>query len=110
MFSSLAACDNLGNTTLTLAASLPVGTYLERLQNVDKLYATPAGRPLSVHYLNDSGSLRNIPGSVVDEAIDHGTVAKNLADRIVYYDTKNDVTVVVSKTTGKVMSARRGSP
>jgi hypothetical protein len=47
---------------------------------------------------------------VVDETIDNGEVLKDLADRTVYYDPKNDVTVVLSKTTGKVMSVRRGMP
>ena len=37
-------------------------------------------------------------------------VAKDLPDRTVYYDQKNDVTVVLSKTTGKIMSAHRGAP
>ncbi|TMK38819.1 MAG: RHS repeat-associated core domain-containing protein [Actinobacteria bacterium] len=72
--------------------------------------ATPEGRPLSDHYLYETGPVRNIPGSVVDEAIDHGQVAEDLPDRTVYYDPKNDVTAVVSKTTGKIMSARRGVP
>jgi hypothetical protein len=56
------------------------------------------------------GPGRKIPGSVVDETIDYGTVAKDLADRTVYYDPKNDITVVQSKTTGKIMSVRRGKP
>lgn len=76
----------------------------------DGIATTPAGRPFSAHYLNETGPQRNIPGSVVDETIDHGTVAKELSDRTVYYDPKNDTTVIVSKTTGKIMSARRGKP
>ena len=47
---------------------------------------------------------------MVDETIDNGGVAEDLPDRTVYYDPDNDVTVVVSKTTGKIMSARRGTP
>lgn len=58
----------------------------------------------------DRGPLRNIPGSVVDEAIDNGQVARVLLDRTVYYDPKNDVTVVQSDTAGRIMSARRGRP
>lgn len=50
---------------------------------------------------------RNIPGSVVDERIQHGT-ANQLEDRTIYYDAKNNVTVVVTKTTGKIMSAHKG--
>ena len=74
------------------------------------LDTTPAGRLYSAHYLNDMGAVRNIPGSVVDETIDYGQVAKDLPDRTVFYDPKNDVAVVESKTTGKVMSVTRGAP
>jgi hypothetical protein len=74
------------------------------------LATIPGGRLLSAHYLTETGPIRNIPGSVVDNTIDYGKVAVDAPDRTVYYDPNNDVTVVVSKTTGKVMSARRGSP
>ena len=50
---------------------------------------------------------RNIPGSVVDERIQHGT-ANQLEDRTIYYDAKNNVTVVVTMTKGKIMSAHKG--
>jgi RHS repeat-associated protein len=75
-----------------------------------ELYATPAGRGFTAHYLEETGPARNIPGSVVDEAIDNGQAVEKLTDRTVYYDAKNDVTVVQSDTTGKIMSARRGTP
>ena len=81
-----------------------------RVAAEEGLAGTPAGRPFSAHYLNQTGPKRNIPGGVVDDAIDNGDVVKDLANRTVYYDPKNDVTVVVSKTTGKIMSARRGRP
>ena len=68
------------------------------------------GRPYSAHYLNETGPVRNIPGSVVDETIDNATQTENLGDRTVYYDAKNDVTVVMSNTTGKIMSVRREAP
>jgi large repetitive protein len=74
------------------------------------LATTPAGRPYSWHYLNETGPLRNIPGSVVDETIENATTTENLGDRTVYYDAKNDVTVVQSDTTGKIMSVHRGAP
>jgi hypothetical protein len=75
------------------------------------LDTTPAGRVYSAHYLYDNtGDVRNIPGSVVDETIDYGQVVEKLPDRTVYYDVKNDLTVVQSDTTGKIMSARRGHP
>jgi RHS repeat-associated protein len=76
----------------------------------DELAATPEGRPYSAHYLNDTGPVRNIPGSVVDETITQATDSTNLGDRTVYYDAKNDVTVVQSNTTGKIMSVRKGEP
>ena len=44
------------------------------------LEATPAGRVYSAHYLNETGPVRNIPGSVVDETIDHGQVVEKLPD------------------------------
>jgi RHS repeat-associated protein len=71
---------------------------------------TPEGRPLSKHYATETGPGRNIPGSVVDETINHPTQTQQLGDRTVYYSGDNDVTVVVSKTTGKIMSARKGKP
>jgi hypothetical protein len=72
--------------------------------------STPGGRTYSAHYLNETGPVRNIPGSVVDETIDHATSIEKLEDRTVYYDAKNDVTVVQSDTTGKIMSVRKGTP
>jgi hypothetical protein len=62
------------------------------------------------NWTSSRGLDRNIPGSVVDETIDHGQVVENLGDRTVYYDPRNDVTVVQSDTTGKIMSVRRGAP
>jgi RHS repeat-associated protein len=75
-----------------------------------ELATTPEGRPYSAHYLNDTGPVRNIPGSVVDETITQATETTDLGDRTVYYDAKNDVTVVQSNTTGKIMSVRKGEP
>ncbi|HEY1687933.1 MAG TPA: DUF6531 domain-containing protein [Solirubrobacteraceae bacterium] len=75
-----------------------------------ELAATPEGRTLSAHYLNETGPVRNIPVSVVDETINHATESTDLGDRTVYYDAKNKVTVVQSNTTGKIMSARKGQP
>lgn len=72
--------------------------------------ATPQGREYSWHYLNETGPTRNIPGSIVDETIDHPTQVTRLTDRTIYYDENNNVTVVRSDTTGKIMSARKGKP
>jgi hypothetical protein len=46
----------------------------------------------------------------VDETVDNATYIQGLGDRTVYYDAINDVTVVQSDTTGKMMSAHRGAP
>jgi RHS repeat-associated protein len=73
----------------------------------DAPFATPAGKPLSAHYLFETGPGRNIPGSVVDETIEHG-IPTNLGDRTLFYDPKNNMTVVLSNITGKIMSARKG--
>ena len=64
----------------------------------------------SWHYLSETGPLRYIPGSVADETIDYATDVTQLGDRTIYYDAKNDVMVVQSDTTGKIMSVRRGAP
>jgi RHS repeat-associated protein len=71
---------------------------------------TPEGRPLSKHYATETGPDRNIPGSVVDETINYPTHTQQLGDRTVYYSANNNVTVVVSQTTGKIMSAHKGMP
>jgi RHS repeat-associated protein len=84
--------------------------YNEEAHEECPLDSTPEGRPLSKHYRDETGPERNIPGSVVDETIENGELVEDLGDRRVYYDPKNDVTVVESKTTGKIISARRGPP
>lgn len=78
--------------------------------SANDLATTPDGRVYSWHYLTETGPIRNIPGSVVDETIDNATYIQDLGDRTVYYDAKNDVTVVQSGTTGKIMSVHRGAP
>jgi RHS repeat-associated protein len=101
----LAAID--GEPVAGVAPGVPIDSAAEEGAGLE---ATPAGRVFSAHYLNETGPVRNIPGSVVDEAIDHGQVVEKLADRTVYFDAKNDVTIVQSDTTGKIMSVRRGAP
>jgi len=91
------------NNAVDEEASEPIGPE-------EGLATTPAGRVYSSHYLNDTGPVRNIPGSVVDETIDQATQEIQLPDRTIYYDAKNDVTVVQSDTTGKIMSVRKGAP
>lgn len=94
--------------SVTLQAEVLLGSCLSL--PAAALDATPAGRVYSAHYLEETGPIRNIPGSVVDEVIDHGQIVEQLSDRTIYYDAINDVTVVQSNTTGVIMSARRGAP
>ena len=54
--------------------------------------------------------LEHGPGPALDQAIDQATDTTQLGDRTIYYDAKNDITVVQSDTTGKIMSVRRGAP
>jgi hypothetical protein len=86
------------------------GTKAEEEQGEGELASTPEGRVFTWHYLTESGPERHIPGSVVDETIDHHTEKEDLGDRTVYYDAKNDMTVVQSDTTGRIISAHRGKP
>jgi hypothetical protein len=44
-----------------------------------ELATTPEGRVYSWHYLNETGPIRNIPGSVVDETIDNATDIQDMA-------------------------------
>jgi len=87
-----------------------VGDRIAAAAGQDEIAATPEGRPYSAHYLNDTGPVRQIPGSVVDETIDHGAVAKGSPGSNCILRPGNDMTVVVSKATGKIMSAHRGAP
>jgi hypothetical protein len=98
------AYDALGRVATALAIVQTMLTGLPPLE------ATPAGRVFTAHYLYETGPVRNIPGSVVDEAIDFGRIAKDLPDRTVYYHGGNNITVVQSKTTREIMSARKGIP
>jgi hypothetical protein len=93
--------------SLAIPGSRGVGAVVPKSSVVFK---TPGGRVYTAHYLTETGPVRNIPGSVVDNTIEHGQVVQDLSDRTIYYDPVNDVTVVESKTTGKIMSARRGRP
>jgi hypothetical protein len=69
---------------------------------------TPAGRPLTQHYGTETGPMRNIPGSVVDNTINVGQKTAVSGGKAVYYDPGNDVTVVVGRR--GIISAHRGPP
>jgi uncharacterized protein RhaS with RHS repeats len=106
MYGAEGAAGVVATGTTAFGGAAVVGRLLDEGETL----ATPAGRVYSAHYLNDTGPVRNIPGSVVDETISHGQIAEKLGDRTVFYDAKNDVTVVQSNTTGKILSVRRGAP
>jgi RHS repeat-associated protein len=89
-------------------ADVPAENAASIGERAGDLATTPAGRPYTWHYLTETGPFRNMPGSVADETIDNATEVVNKGDRNVYYDAKNDVTVVKSNTTGRIMSVRRG--
>ena len=73
-----------------------------------EFYLTPGGRPYTYHSLMRARE-RGIPGYAIDEAIDYGVPVKDLSSATVYYDATNNLTVVLSKTTGRVVTVRRGS-
>jgi hypothetical protein len=70
---------------------------------------TPEGRPFTQHYGTETGPVRNIPGSVVDQTINDYTGVPGRGGTTVYYDPNNDVTVVTGRN-GGIVSARRGAP
>jgi hypothetical protein len=107
--SGTAQWDNLVTTFTSLFGMLDPFDAVPSA-DTDALDATPQGRVYTAHYLNETGPLRRLPGSVVDETIDHASQVEKLDDRTIYYDAKNNVTVVRSDTTGKIMSARKGKP
>jgi RHS repeat-associated protein len=71
--------------------------------------STPRGRPFTKHYGQDTGPKRNIPGSVVDQAIDENPGVPGRDGTTVHYDPNNEVTVVTGRN-GGIVSARRGEP
>lgn len=70
---------------------------------------TPHGRPLTKHYETETGPLRNIPGSVIDNVIETTIGLPVGGGKTVYYDPVNNVTVVTGDK-GSIVSARKGKP
>jgi len=62
-----------------------------------------------VHYNTETGPKRNIPGSVVDEAIRQAPGKPAGGGKTVYYDPENNVTVVTGDG-GSIVSVRKGPP
>lgn len=70
---------------------------------------TPAGRPLTRHYAVETGPIRNIPGTVVDEVIDNNPGVPTVGGKTVYYDPRNNVTVVTGDGES-IVSVHKGRP
>jgi RHS repeat-associated protein len=71
---------------------------------------TIAGRDYTGHAL-DSMQSRGIPPSVVENTIQQGVSSPgNIAGRTVYYDSGNNVSVVVDTGSGRVITVRAGAP
>ncbi len=71
--------------------------------------STPGGRPYTKHYGTETGPQRNIPGSVVDEAIDNYPGKLVDGGKTVHYDSVNDITVVTGNG-GSIVSVHKGQP
>lgn len=69
---------------------------------------TPEGRPYTRHYSEDTGPIRNIPGSVVDHIIETVPPQQSPDGKNVRYDAENDVTVVTGRN--GIISVHRGKP
>ena len=76
---------------------------------VAKYGATPEGRPFTKHYGTETGPVRNIPGSVVDQTINTTKGIPVEGGKIVHYDPVNNVTVVTGDG-GSIVSVRKGKP
>ncbi|MEQ1794756.1 MAG: RHS repeat-associated core domain-containing protein [Nitrospira sp.] len=71
--------------------------------------STPAGRPHTKHYDQETGPKRNIPGSVVDNTIDNYPGVPAGGGKTAHYDPNNNVTVVTGDG-GSIVSAHKGPP
>ena len=70
---------------------------------------TPEERPFTWHYGNETGPIRNIPGSVVDNTIETIPGFPGEGGTIVRYDPVNNVTVVTGNG-GSIVSVHKGPP
>jgi len=79
------------------------------VRDAPKYGSTPAGRPFTKHYGTETGPLRNIPGSVVDDVIKNNPGVSGRGGTVVHYDPVKDVTVVTGDG-GSIVSVRKGPP
>jgi hypothetical protein len=82
---------------------------LQAADDVAQYGSTPGGRPYTRHYGTETGPQRNIPGSVVDEAVDNYPGKLVDGGKTVHYDPVNDITVVTGDGQS-IVSVHRGPP
>jgi hypothetical protein len=70
--------------------------------------STPGGVPFSRHYGTETGPVRNIPGSLLDQILNGVQPVSGARDTQVYYDAVNNVTVVTG--TNGIVSSHVGPP
>lgn len=92
-----------------LVATNTADDVLRAADDVAEYGSTPAGRPYTRHYGTETGPQRNIPGSVVDEAIDIYPGKLIDGGKTVHYDPVNDITVVTGNGQS-IVSVHRGLP
>jgi len=78
-------------------------------RSAPKYGATPQGRPFTKHYGTETGPVRNIPGSVVDNTITTTKGVPVKGGKTVHYDPGNNVTVVTGDG-GSIVSVHKGPP
>jgi len=66
--------------------------------------STPQGRPFTRHYGAESGPVRNLPGSVLDDVINRIKPRDSENETKVYFDPLNNITVVTGRGSGIVTS------
>lgn len=91
----------------SLNATNTVDDVARVVDDVPTYGSTPGGRPYTKHYGTETGPQRNIPGSVVDEAIDNYPGKVVDGGKTVHYDPANDITVVTGNG-GSIVSVHKG--
>lgn len=71
--------------------------------------STPNGRRFTRHYVMETGPIRNIPGTLIDDVVENYPGQPGRNGITIYYDPSNDATVVTGDG-GSIVSARRGPP
>jgi hypothetical protein len=110
--SSSPSAEGRGTSTTPNSRSVATNTADDVLQAADDVAqygSTPGGRPYTRHYGTETGPQRNIPGSVVDEAVDNYPGKLVDGGKTVHYDPVNDITVVTGDGQS-IVSVHRGPP